>query len=238
MRIVVCDCSVVYAGRGNTTLDRAVRAIIIKGDGSVGIHNDIGNKAINYMGKGSVLTTTIPEDGHAEEVWRFDARKEYIEITLYSIISDLRTPLDDGQVPLVRDGTEDKLQAWLHAHPAVLGEGLRAGEREFTTSAGSIDLLFEDEHGNIEGFEVKRVAMLASVDQCLRYVRALEEDFAGVKNRLGEDISIRVTLVALDVRPKTALLAQKRGIEHIIVPHNWNSEPDFDRMGEDAGTTS
>lgn len=212
MRTMIAECSVVYAGRGNTTLDRAERAIFIKNDGSVGIHNDVGNKPINYMGKGNIHTETENESG--EIVWRFDARKEYIEITLHKIIVDMSVSLDDGSVPLVRDGTEDDLQAWLFSHPEVIGEGIISVEREFETSAGAIDLLYENPDGSLLGVEVKRVAMLGAVDQCSRYLEAMKE-------QEGEDVS--VLLAALDIRPKTIALADKRGIPYLTLPSDWNS---------------
>lgn len=211
MRTVVAECSVIYAGRGNTTLDRAQRAIILKEDGSVGIHNDVGNKAINYMGKGNIHTISENEEG--ESVWRFDARKEYIEITLHHTLADINIPLDDGSVPLVRDGTEHDLQAWLFENPHVLGEGVVSIEREFGTTAGAIDLLCKKDDGSLLGVEVKRVAMLGAIDQCLRYQNAMREEH-------GEEVT--VILAALDVRPNTVKLAEKRKISYVTLPADWN----------------
>lgn len=215
MRTVIAECSVVYAGRGNTTLDRAMRAIIIKSDGSVGIHNDVGNKPINYMGKGNVFTEDITVEG--DPIWRFDARKEYIEITLYDVLADFKVPLDPGLVPLVKDGTEDDLQQWLFDNPDIIGEGFTSIAREYPTSAGPIDLMCRDGKGQLVGVEVKRVAMLTAVDQCSRYLEALKDS---------HDEEVSVILIALDVRPNTIKLADKRGIPYQLVPSHWNSPDD------------
>ena len=49
MRIIHCDCEVTYTGRGDTTLPRSERVVILKKDGSVMIHSDEGIKPLNYM---------------------------------------------------------------------------------------------------------------------------------------------------------------------------------------------
>lgn len=213
MRIVVAECSVLYSGRGDTTMGRAVRSIMIKNDGAVGIHNDVGNKPLNYMGKGNVFTETIDEDA-GTTTWRFDARKEYIQITLYAILTDFQTELDDGSVPIVRDGTEDDLQAFLFDHPELIEKDLMPLQREYQTSAGPIDLMFVNDSEMI-GVEVKRVAMLGAIDQCVRYRKALTEQHP--------DTEIKVYLVALDVRPNTMKLAEKRSIPYFIVPEEWKN---------------
>lgn len=211
MRIVVAECSVLYSGRGDTTMDRAVRSIMIKSDGAISIHNDVSNKPLNYMGKGSVFTETIDEINNTT-IWRFDARKEYIEITLYGVLTDFQHELDDGSVPLVRDGTEGDLQAWLFENPEIIRKGLTPVSREFQTSAGAIDLMFETENGLL-GVEVKRIAMLGAVDQCVRYRNALTEQYPNE--------NIEVILTAIDVRPNTVKLAEKRNITYTLVPANW-----------------
>lgn len=211
MRIVVAECSVLYSGRGDTTMDKAIRSIMIKNDGAISIHNDVSNKPLNYMGKDNVFTETIDEQNKTT-TWRFDARKEYLEITLYSVLTDFQHELDDGSVPLVRDGTEGDLQAWLFENPNVIRNGLIPLSREYQTSAGAIDLMFEKEDGLL-GVEVKRVAMLGAVDQCVRYRNALTEQYPNE--------NIEVILTAIDVRPNTVKLAEKRSISYTLVPLNW-----------------
>lgn len=219
MKIVNADCEITYAGRGNTTLSKANRVIIIKNDGSIGIHNEIGNKPLNYMGKGSIHTIDYNDDGTA--VWRFDSKKEYIEIILHQIYSEITMNVDET-VKLVRDGTEDDLQAWLLDHPeAIFGENhnIEYGEREYQTSAGPIDLMFFTTDGKLEGVEVKRVAMLTAVDQCSRYLEALKS----VEKTHLSPKDVNVTLTALDVRPNTANLADKRGIPYVEITHDWKT---------------
>lgn len=211
MRIVVASCSVIYTGRGDTTLPQGVRALIIKDDGSVSIHNDKSNKPINYMGKGNVFTETITDEEIT--VWHFDTRKESLQIHIHEIISDTGFELEIDDAGLIRDGTEPHLQAWLAEHPEAVGKGFTFVQREYPTGAGPVDLLMKDADGNPVAVEVKRVAMLPSVDQVRRYVEALKP-LEGFEN-------VRGILIAVDVRPNTQKLADKRGIEWVTVPSNW-----------------
>jgi len=211
MRIIIAECSVLYSGRGDTTLGRAIRSIMIKQDGAVSVHNDISNKPLNYMGKDNTFTETIDEDTGIM-TWRFDSRKEYIEVSIYKVLADFDQELDDGSVPLVRDGTEAHLQAWLFDNPNIIRKGLTPLEREYQTSAGAIDLMFKTETGLL-GVEVKRIAMLGAIDQCVRYRNALTDQHP--------DTEIEVILTALDVRPNTIKQAEKRKVSYTLVPDNW-----------------
>lgn len=212
MRIIVASCSATYSGRGDTQLNRCTRAIIIKNDGSIAIHNDASNKPLNYMGKDGVLSEHIDDTGQQKLV--IESRKENLTITLHEVISDTSFDLDLEDEGLIRDGTEDHLQAWIAEHPECLGEGYRLIQREYPTGSGPVDLLMEDADGNVIAVEVKRVAMLGAVYQVLRYVDAL--------NQTEEHEGVRGLIAALDVRPKTLELAAKRGVECVTLPVDWN----------------
>jgi RecB family endonuclease NucS len=214
MRMVIASCSVTYTGRGDTQLTRATRAIFLKTDGAVSIHSDFGNKPLNYMGKGNVHSEAFMEDGTL--VWSFDTRKESIQIVLHEVYTDSEHRLEEVEPGLTRDGTEDQLQAWLAEHPEALGEGYTTVQREYPTGAGPVDLLVQDANGTPVAVEVKRVAMIDAVDQVSRYVEALltEQGFR----------EVRGIVAALDVRPKTRLLLQKRGFEWVTLPAHWRTE--------------
>lgn len=212
MRIIVAECSVIYTGRGDTTLAAAVRAIIIKDDGAISIHNDKSNKPLNYMGKGNILTIVKEID---YEMWSFDTSKESLQVKIHNLISDTKVGLDLTEVPLVRDGTEKQLQAWVAEHPEALGSGYSFIQREYPTGAGPVDILVADEQGTPVLVEIKRVATLSAVGQCKRYVDSIndEDGFEGTKG----------IIAALDIRPKTLLLAEKRGIKCITLPAEWKT---------------
>lgn len=210
MRIVIANCSAVYTGRGDTKLSPAIRAIIIKNDGAVSIHPDTGNKPLNYMGKGNIFTEENMGD---HTIWRFDTSKENLTLTLHDVISDSEHELDLDAEGLVRDGTESHLQEWLAENPEVIGSGFTLVEREFRTEHGPVDLLMKDSDGNYLAVEIKRVAMLNTVGQVKRYVDAMTET--------GLHGDVRGLIVALDIRPNTLKLAEKRGIECVTVGEAW-----------------
>lgn len=212
MRVIIAELSVVYTGRGDTYLPPATRALILKNDGAVSIHDDAGNKPLNYMNGGKYeLTETPLSDGSV--LWSFDTRQESIQVTLHDIISDSDHELTPDAPRLERDGTESQLQGWIAEHPDVLGEGYTFVAREYATGAGPVDILAVDPEGRPVVVEVKRTAMLGACDQIGRYVTAIREQ-PGFENAVG-------LIAALDIRPKTEALAIKRGIETVTLPAYW-----------------
>lgn len=201
MRVIVVDCEVVYEGRGSTTLDRAKRAIIVKSDGAVSVHQDKSNKPLNYMAAGTILT--VKKQGR-KQVWVFASKKESITINVYKIIDEHEYLLEEYDAGLVRSRTENELQAWLAKHPEAVGRGYKFVAREYRTGVGPADLLMQDAEGNYVVVEVKRKAMIDAVYQVMRYVDDL--------NDAGQLGVVTGVIVALDVRPNTLKLAEARGI--------------------------
>lgn len=212
MRIILAECSVIYSGRGDTKLPPAQRLIVIKSDGAVAVHHDAGTKPLNYMGKGNVLTIEESDEETGElETWSFDTRKESLQITMHNKFTEISMPLDVDNSVLERDGTESHLQEWIQENPHVLGEGWKVIDREFQTGAGPVDLLAENPEGHPVAVEVKRTAMIGAVDQAQRYVTALKELDPKFEKVTG-------LVAALDVRPKTRELADKRKIPYLELP--------------------
>lgn len=214
VRVVIANLSAVYTGRGDTKLGHGIRSIIIKDDGAVSIHNDKGNKPLNYMGKGCQFTETV--DAAGDRVWTFDSRDESLRITLHEVLHDTSFPLMQEDPGLVRDGTESHLQEWIASHPHSLGKGFTLVGREYPTGAGPVDILMRNPDGVPVAVEVKRVAMLGAVDQVSRYVEALRS-VEGMENTLG-------MIAAVDVRPNTMKLAARRGIPWATIPAFWNQK--------------
>lgn len=211
VRIIVAKCSVSYQGRGDTVLPAAVRMVMLKRDGSVSIHaDDRAFKPLNWM-----LTPCEFSQHTSEEetlVWVFESKKDRLEIHLLEVYSDTEHELEPLEPGLSRKWTESDLQAWIAANPEeAFGEGWSVVGREFPTGAGPVDLLMRDPDGFPVAVEVKRVASMPAVDQVLRYVNALQdtEDFKDA----------RPVIAAFDIRPRTVLLAEKRGVVcHILKP--------------------
>lgn len=228
MRVIIAECSAVYSGRGDSTLAPGIRAILIKSDGSVSIHNDNSNKPLNYM---KTAAHSVALNAAGEEVWTFDARHETLEITIHETYSGFEQQLlDKATEPGLKvDGTEAQLQQWLFEHPEALGAGITTLQREFQTGAGAVDILALDAQGFPIAVEVKRVAAAGAADQVRRYVenmRALPPaSFPQTDGKLIPiDFSKTTGLIAaLDLRPKLLDLAQKRNLPTVLVPAYWRS---------------
>lgn len=230
MQVIVAECSAIYSGRGDSTLARGLRAIFIKSDGSVSIHNDNSNKPLNYM---KTASKVISNNDEGEEVWTFDARHESLRITLHKIYNSFEEQLlsKEDEPGLTRDGTEAHLQEWLFANPSAMGPGFVSIEREFNTGAGAVDILAITPDGTPVAVEVKRVAMLGAVDQVQRYVESMKllpnkfitDPLSGELIELKFENTIGL-VAALDLRPKMLILADKRGVPTVEIPAYWRPE--------------
>jgi RecB family endonuclease NucS len=232
MRVIVAECSAIYSGRGDSSLARGLRAIFIKSDGSVSIHNDSSNKPMNYM-KTASQTVTVNEAG--EEIWTFDARHESLRVTVHKVYASFEQELlgKENDPGLTRDGTEAHLQEWLFAHPDALGPGYLSVEREFNTGAGAVDILAITPQGIPVAVEVKRVAMLGAVDQIQRYVESMKllpnltVPDPQTQQPIELDFQKTIGLVAaLDLRPKMLALADKRSVPTVEIPAYWREARD------------
>lgn len=205
MKVIIATCSAVYTGRGDTRLEPRKRAIVIKDDGAVSIHSGFANKPLNYMNAPNQITWE--DDGLGNEVMIVDTRKESLQITIHEVHAQFEHELDPDEPGLIRDGTENHLSEYLSRHPELFGAGYTLVQREFRTSAGAVDILFQHADGHHLVVEVKRIAMLGAVDQVIRYTNALAD-----ADPADEFDDVRGMIVALDVRPACRALAEKRGI--------------------------
>lgn len=198
MRVIFADCEVIYTGRGDTTLPRHTRMILIKDDGSVSINGYSKVKPLNYMGPKSVFNEEIVDN---TRIWTFDSAKENLTITLFEIYQETDFDLGEDGPELIRDGTEAQLQDWLAENVVTVNPDLRFLKKEFLTEAGPVDILaFNEATQTHVLIEVKRVATTAAVYQIKRYLEAFPYE-----NKEG-------MIIALDVRPKTQVLAGKKDI--------------------------
>jgi RecB family endonuclease NucS len=217
MKLVIAECSAVYAGRADSVLPRGIRAVMVKADGSVSIHSDKSNKPLNYM-KSANQTDSVNDDG--EDVWTFDSKDEILAITLHKILTISEHTLMEDDPGTTKDGTEKDLQDWLYKHPEVLGKNFRIIAKEYQTGKGPVDLLALDADNRPVAVEVKRVAALGAVDQCKRYIKALKT--TGKDDQLRVDFfNSTALLVAVEIRPNTLAWAAQHNIPTVTVPSNW-----------------
>lgn len=203
MRLLVARCSATYEGRLSSTLTSAVRLLMVKADGCVAIHADVGAyKPVNWMNAPNSL---LEEEGR----WTVTNPKgERLVIELEEVLEDVTYPLDMER-GLTLDGVEKELQQLLADHPAHLEEGLVCVQREFRTDLGPVDLLCRDSSGSAVAVEIKRVGEIDGVEQLTRYLERLQRDPLLAP--------VRGLFAATTVKPQARVLAESRGIGWVEV---------------------
>jgi endonuclease len=203
MRMLVARCSATYDGRLSSTLTSAVRLIMVKADGCVAIHADVGAyKPVNWMNAPNVLR---------EEPGRWvvtNPKGEQLTIELEEVLEDVRYELDTER-GLTLDGVEKELQELLAAHPHHLEEGLTCVQREFRTDLGPVDLLCRAEDGAAVAVEIKRIGEIDGVEQLTRYLERMQRDPLLHP--------VRGLFAATTVKPQARVLAESRGIGWVEV---------------------
>lgn len=198
MRLVVARCSATYEGRLSSTLEEGVRLLMVKADGCVAVHADIGAyKPINWM---NAPNTLIEEDDR----WVVTNPKgERLEIELDEVLQDVTWELDTER-GLTLDGVEKELQELLADHPGHLEDGLECIQREFRTDLGPVDLLCRDPDGAAVAVEIKRIGEIDGVEQLTRYLDRMQRDPLLAP--------VRGILAATEIKPQARVLAESRGI--------------------------
>ncbi len=201
--MVIARCSATYSGRLSSTLASGVRLIMVKADGCVAIHADIGAyKPLNWMN----APNTVSE---LEDRWVVtNPSGERLEIVLEEIIEDLRVSLDTER-GLTMDGIERELQLLLADHPDRIERGLTTVTREFRTDIGPVDILCRDGDGRSVAVEIKRIGEIDGVEQLTRYLERMQRD--------PELTPVRGILAATTVKPQARVLAESRGIGWVEV---------------------
>jgi endonuclease len=206
VRLVVARCEVTYSGRLNAYLPESTRLLMLKGDGSVLVHADVGGyKPLNWM----TPPTAVEEDGQTIVVRKRQGKTEdRLEIRLHEVLSDVEHDMGEAAA-LEKDGVERDLQLELAAQPQALGEDLRLVRREWPTEVGPVDLMCRGGDDGWVAVEIKRVATMEAVEQLTRYLDFIRLDPARS--------ACRGILAAQSIKPQAAKLAQSRGLRCVEV---------------------
>ena len=211
MRLVVASCSASYSGKLSASLDRAIRLLVVKADGSVLIHSDSGSyKPLNWLSGPCSLIETKSDLGI---VWTVSAAKggDVLVITLYSIDSD--KSFDLGFEPgLVKNGVEKDLQELLAGAVDLVEEGASLVRREYFTAIGPVDMLLSSANGGHIAVELKRVGDITGVEQLSRYLDLLNRD-----SLLSP---VRGVFAAQIITPQARTLATDRGIACLVLDYD------------------
>ncbi len=203
MRLVIARCSATYEGRLSSTLSSAVRLLMVKADGCVAIHADVGAyKPVNWMNAPNHLV-------EADDRWTVtNAKGERLVIELEEVLGDWDHELDTER-GLTLDGVEKELQALLADHPGLLEDGLSLVQREFRTDLGPVDLLCRDRDGQAVAVEIKRIGEIDGVEQLTRYLERMERDPLLTP--------VRGIYAATTIKPQARVLAESRGIACAVI---------------------
>ena len=204
VRLVVARCEVRYTGRLTAVLPEAVRLLILKADGSVLVHDDVGGyKPLNWM----TGPTVVQELGDTLVVRKAKA-EDVLEIRLVEILSDVAQDMGESAA-LQKDGVERDLQELLAAAPSALGEELTLIKREWPTEVGPVDLMCKDNEGEWVAVEIKRIGTIEAVEQLTRYLDFIRADSAKA--------GCRGVLAAQTIKPQAIALAESRNIRCVEV---------------------
>jgi endonuclease len=207
MRLLVARCSATYDGRLSSTLTSAVRLLMVKADGCVALHADVGAyKPLNWMN----APNTLEDQGTRWVVT--NPKGERLVIELEEVLEDVTYELDTDR-GLTLDGVERELQELLADHPGHVEPGLTCVQREFRTDLGPVDLLCRDPSGAAVAVEIKRVGEIDGVEQLTRYLDRLDRDPLLRP--------VRGVLAATVVKPQARVLAASRGIEWVEIDLAW-----------------
>ena len=203
MRLLVARCSATYEGRLSSTLTSAVRLVMVKADGCVALHADVGAyKPLNWMNAPNTLSE---EDGR----WVVrNPKGETLTIVLEEVFEDVSYELDTER-GLTLDGVEKDLQELLAAHPSHLEQDLICVQREFRTDLGPVDLLCRDAGGGAVAVEIKRIGEIDGVEQLTRYLERMQRDPLLAP--------VRGVFAATTIKPQARVLAESRGIACVEV---------------------
>jgi endonuclease len=204
VRLLVARCEVRYTGRLTAVLPEAVRLLILKADGSVLVHDDVGGyKPLNWM----TGPTVVEELGDTLVVRKAKA-EDVLEIRLVEILSDVAHDMGESAA-LQKDGVERDLQALVAAAPSALGEELTLIKREWPTEVGPVDLMCKDNEGEWVAVEIKRIGTIEAVEQLTRYLDFIRADSAKA--------GCRGVLAAQTIKPQAVALAESRNIRCVEV---------------------
>jgi RecB family endonuclease NucS len=204
VRLLVARCEVRYTGRLTAVLPEAVRLLILKADGSVLVHDDVGGyKPLNWM----TGPTVVEELGDTLVVRKAKA-EDVLEIRLVEILSDVAHDMGESAA-LQKDGVERDLQALVAAAPSALGEELTLIKREWPTEVGPVDLMCKDNEGEWVAVEIKRIGTIEAVEQLTRYLDFIRADSAKA--------GCRGVLAAQTIKPQAIALAESRNIRCVEV---------------------
>ena len=204
--VLVADCAVEYWGRAASKLQRGKRLVVIKGDGSIAIHQNRHVRPTNYMLAPTLSVELAEKEGETFLLLKAVKAKpkETLNIEVYGVEFLHAAEMTESH-DLRLFGSEKELSNSLMESLDFIEAGLKPMKQESPLRKGVIDILAEDSKGRLVVIEVKRrTADFEAVTQLERYMKEVHK----MKNR-----ETRGILVAPDIRKHAMELLGSTGLE-------------------------
>ncbi len=202
MIVLVGQCSVDYNGRATSKLPSGKRLVLIKGDGSISIHQNRLVRPTNYM-IGTKIWSEIANGTFILHATKQKPKEKLIVI--FSEIHGLQRYEIEQSDDLRLSGSERDLNELLMQDLSMIEPGLRPINQQQHFRKGVCDIIAQDKDGNFVVIELKRrQADYASVTQLHRCMHEVEK-MKGIK--------ARGILLAPDIRKNAKELLGQLGLE-------------------------
>lgn len=182
MLIIIGKCFVEYWGRAASKLPKGKRMLLIKGDNSFAIHQNRLLRPTNYMMNAKIACELL-EKTLVVKASKLNP-KEKITVTFYSIDAVYSHEMQEKEQEDIRlFGSEAELSKELMQDLSFIEAGLKPLNQEEVFRKGIVDILAEDNEGNLVVIEVKRrKADYNAVTQLERYMKQVQ-NIKGKKTR-------------------------------------------------------
>lgn len=196
------SCSVVFEGRATSVLENGDRLVLIKGDQSIGVHQNKLVRPINYLVNAQVSAQVVGN----ELVVRGQRGKPIESLTIsFDKVMDVKVFPIESEGKLELAGSEKHLQELLAQDLSFIEPGLKPMIRE-AQMHGYADIIAVDKNGCLVIVEVKRRrAGLDAVSQLHRYREKLQK----LKNT-----TIRGLLIAPGITESAKTLLDNYGMQY------------------------
>jgi len=224
--VIGANCCIEYSGRAESFLPDGERVIMIKEDNTLLVHQPSGNNPVNYMKPGTSYRTAI-EDGKLVINCANQALKEYMIISISSLVFFVSQKLNDGESILLR-GNEKDFSDELYKNPELLEDGFCPLSREEHTKYGFIDIFGYDKNGTMAVVECKRFkAGPDAVTQLRRYVERIKKA-KGLQKVRGILVAPSITKNALAMLAEYGYSYKKYDPPKYRLRHKKNQKKLFD----------
>lgn len=205
--ILIGNCWVHYTGRAKSKLEPGERILIMKEDGSLLVHRNVGYEPVNWQPSGCIFHTQTKEDVLEVHAVRQKPRESvtvfFDRIYMVSAIS----LQDSGEFALY--ASEEDMQKAILLEPSLIEEGFKPLSYEKKVEPGFVDVYGVDANEKLIVAEIKRkTAGKEAALQLAKYIEA-------VKSKTNREV--RGILVAPDIAKDVQKLLATLGLEYKMV---------------------